>query len=210
LNALLLQVNALTRSSLEPRTMARIFAIERLIKQLVDLNHRMLDTSRLAAGQFELRLEDVDLATVVHDVLANHADQLAWSKCPVSFASPGPVIGRWDKLRLEQVVSNLVSNAMKYGFGAAISVSIEATADLARLGIRDNGIGIAAQDQERIFDRFERAASVQASTSLGLGLWVVRQIVTGLGGIVRVQSCLGAGATFTVELPRAARSAEAG
>ena len=211
LNALLLQVNALTRTnSLEPREMARIFAMERLIKQLVDLNHRMLDTSRLASAQLELRLEDVDLALVVQEVLANNADQLAWSKCPVAFSSPAHVFGRWDRLRLEQVVSNLLSNAMKYGHGAAISVAIEANEDLARLRMADGGIGIAEEDQQRIFERFERAASMLASSSLGLGLWVVRQIVTALGGDVRVESSLGAGATFVVELPRFATSAEAG
>jgi signal transduction histidine kinase len=209
LNALLLQVNALTRAhSLEPRELARIFAMERLIKQLVDLNHRMLDTSRLASGQFDLRLEEVDLTHVVQDVLANNADQLAWSKCPVAFSAPAHVIGRWDRLRLEQVVSNLVSNAMKYGHGAAISVAIDATEASARLRIGDRGIGIAAEDQERIFERFERASSMLASTSLGLGLWVVRQIVTALGGNVRVESSLGEGATFIIELPRVASSAE--
>jgi signal transduction histidine kinase len=211
LNALFLQVHALTHTSdLEPRTLARVFAMERLIKQLVDLNHRMLDTSRLSAGQFDLRLEDVDLTPLVQDLLANSAEQLAWSRCPATLSSPGPVVGRWDRLRLEQVVSNLISNAIKYGFGRPISVSIEATADLARLSVRDHGIGIAAKDQDRIFERFERAAQVGGSRSLGLGLWVVRQIVGALGGTIRVQSSLGAGADFTVELPRAASNAEAG
>jgi len=152
--------------------MARIFAMERLIKRLADLNRRMLDSSRLAAGQFELRLEDVDLTALVQEVLANNAEQLAWSKCAASLSSPGPVVGRWDRLRLEQVVSNLIGNAMKYGHGEPISVSVEATANLARLSVRDHGIGIGAKDHERIFDRFERAAPVGASTSLGLGLWV--------------------------------------
>jgi signal transduction histidine kinase len=211
LNALFLQVHALIRTSgLEPRTQARVFAMERLIKQLVDLNHRMLDTSRLSAGQFDLRLEDVDLTSLVQDLLANSAEQLAWSRCPTTFSSPGPVIGRWDRLRLEQVVSNLISNAMKYGFGQPISVSIEATADLAWLSVHDHGIGIAAKDQDRIFERFERAAQVGGSRSLGLGLWVVRQIVGALGGTIRVESSLGAGANFTVGLPRAASNAEAG
>jgi len=211
LNALFLQVHALILTNgLEPRTLARVFAMERLIKQLVDLNHRMLDTSRLSAGQFDLRLEDVDLTSLVQDLLANNAEQLAWSKCPATLSSPGPVVGRWDRLRLEQVVSNLISNAVKYGFGQSISVSIEATADLAWLSVRDHGIGIAAKDQDRIFERFERAAQVGGSRSLGLGLWVVRQIVGALGGTIRVESSLGAGANFTVELPRAASNAEAG
>jgi signal transduction histidine kinase len=211
LNALFLQVHAVIHSGgLDPRTMARVFAMERLIKQMVDLNHRMLDTSRLAAGQFDLRLEDVDLTSLVQELLANNAEQLAWSKCPASFSFPGPVVGRWDRLRLEQVVSNLISNAMKYGFGQPISVSIEATADLAWLSVRDHGIGIAAKDHERIFERFERASTMGGSRSLGLGLWVVRQIVGALGGTIRLESSLGAGAILTVELPRAAGNAGAG
>ena len=211
LNALLLQVQALTRTtSLESSAMARVFAMERLVKRLADLNRRMLDSSRLAAGQFELRLEDVDLTALAHEVLANNAEQLAWSKCAASLSSPGPVVGRWDRLRLEQVISNLIGNAMKYGQGEPISVSIEANGNLARLSVRDHGIGIAAKDHDRIFDRFERAAPVGASSSLGLGLWVVRQIVSALHGTVLVESSLGGGATFTVELPRAASNLEAG
>ena len=137
LNALLLQVQALTRTtSLESSAMARVFAMERLVKRLADLNRRMLDSSRLAAGQFELRLEDVDLTALAHEVLANNAEQLAWSKCAASLSSPGPVVGRWDRLRLEQVISNLIGNAMKYGQGEPISVSIEATGNLARLSVR--------------------------------------------------------------------------
>jgi signal transduction histidine kinase len=99
---------------------------------------------------------------------------------------------------------------MKYGFGQPISVSIEATADLAWLSVRDHGIGIAAKDHERIFERFERASTMGGSRSLGLGLWVVRQIVGALGGTIRLESSLGAGAILTVELPRAAGNAGAG
>jgi signal transduction histidine kinase len=210
LNALRLQISALARTpGLEQSVLVRIFAIERLGRQLVDLNRRMLDASRLAAGQFHLRLEDVDLTAVVQDVLAYNADQLSWAKCSVSFSSPGPVVGRWDAVRIEQVVSNLVSNAMKYGHGGPISISVETVDDRARLRVRDNGIGIAEEDHERIFGRFERASSVDASSSLGIGLWVVRQVVEAFGGTVQVESSLGAGATFTVELPRTAKNLEA-
>src|SRR5205814_5137874 len=126
-------------------------------------------------------------------------DQLAWSTCPVSLSSPGPVVGRWDSMRLEQIVSNLVSNAMKYGHGGAISVSISVVppGDRVRLAVHDNGIGIASQDQERIFEGFERASSAHAGCSLGIGLWVVRQLVEAFGGAIRVEGSLGAGAALT-------------
>ena len=208
LNALRLQITALTRSAnLEPAVLTRIAGMERLVRQLVNLNRRMLDSSRLAAGQVQLRQEEVDLTAIVEEVLANNADQLAWSNCPVSLSSPGPVIGRWDPVRLEQIVSNLVSNAMKYGHGGAISLSISVVApgDRVRLVVQDAGVGIAAQDHERIFERFERASSTHATSSLGIGLWIVRQLVEAFGGTVHVESSLGDGATFTVELPRAAK-----
>jgi signal transduction histidine kinase len=208
LNALRLQITALIRSaSLEPAVLTRIAGMERLVRQLVNLNRRMLDSSRLAASQVQLRVQDVDLTAVVEDVLANNADQLAWSNCPVSFSSPGPVIGCWDPVRLEQIVSNLVSNAMKYGHGGAISISISVVApgDRVRLVVQDAGVGIAAQDHERIFERFERASPAHAASSLGIGLWIVRQLVEAFGGTVHVESSLGGGANFTVELPRTAK-----
>ncbi|MFL5369181.1 MAG: sensor histidine kinase, partial [Myxococcales bacterium] len=105
-----------------------------------------------------------------------------------------------------QVVANLVSNAMKYGRGGIIAITVDTVGDRARLRVRDNGIGIAERDHERIFERFERASTVQATSSLGIGLWVVRKVVEALGGTIRVESSLGAGATFTVELPRKARN----
>jgi signal transduction histidine kinase len=107
-------------------------------------------------------------------------------------------------VRLEQVVLNLLSNAIKYGAGQPIAVAVQADAATVRLVVRDQGIGIAPADQARIFERFERAAPSSHYGGLGLGLYIVRQIVGAHGGTLGVESSPGAGATFSVTLPRTA------
>jgi signal transduction histidine kinase len=112
-----------------------------------------------------------------------------------------PAMGRWNRLRLEQVVSNLLTNAIKYGCGRPISVELKQDEEHVWLSVRDEGIGIAPADQERIFERFERAVSEQHYSGFGLGLWIVRQILDAMGGRIHVQSEPGQGSVFTVELP---------
>jgi signal transduction histidine kinase len=108
-----------------------------------------------------------------------------------------------DRARLEQVITNLLSNAIKYGRGKPITIHVAYEVTTVRLQVRDQGIGIAAEHLDRIFVRFERAVSSRNFGGLGLGLYIVRQIVEALGGIVRVSSEIGVGSTFTVTLPRA-------
>jgi signal transduction histidine kinase len=109
----------------------------------------------------------------------------------------------WDPRRLEQVVTNLIDNAIKYGRGKPVSIHVSAHSDdVARLIVRDQGIGIAADRLPHIFDRFVRATAEPHGMSFGLGLWIVRKVVTALGGSVSVDSAVDRGSTFTVELPR--------
>ena len=114
-----------------------------------------------------------------------------------------PAVGRWDRARLDDVLANLLSNAVKYGQGKPIEVSVEAGERSARLTVRDHGIGLAPEDQARVFERFERAVSGHEYGGLGLGLYIVRELVQAHGGTVRVESAPGAGAAFIVELPYA-------
>lgn len=126
--------------------------------------------------------------------------ELAWTHCPIELQVRPGIIGQWEFLRLEQVVTNLVTNAAKYGSGKPIEVVLEAEGRRARLTVRDHGIGIAAEDQARIFEPCERAVSTRHYGGFGLGLWIVRQIIESMGGTIRVRSVSGEGSTFTVEL----------
>ena len=112
-----------------------------------------------------------------------------------------PAGGYWDSFRIEQVVTNLIANAIKYGAGKPIDVTVGRAGVSARITVRDQGPGIAPADQRRLFERFARFGSVRHYGGFGLGLWIARTIVEAHGGAISVESCPGAGAGFTVELP---------
>jgi signal transduction histidine kinase len=145
--------------------------------------------------------EDVDLGDVVRQVSTRLGPELARSGSSLSITSKGPTIGQWDRFRLDQVITNLLSNAIKFGLGKPIEVSIGKHEGIAKLEIKDRGIGIPKDMMDKIFKPFERAVSVRHYGGLGLGLYIVHTIVDGLGGTIRVESQLNAGSTFTVELP---------
>jgi PAS domain S-box-containing protein len=169
------------------------------LHRLID---ELLDVSRISAGRLELSIEDVDLSQVAADVGQRFVAEAARVGSSLAVQVSGPVIGRWDRNRLEQVVTNLLSNALKYGDCKPVEIAVEMEDGRARLIVRDQGLGIAPHDQRRIFGRFERAASSRNFGGIGLGLWIVHQIVDALGGSVWVESQLGAGSTFVVDLPR--------
>lgn len=175
---------------------------ERQTRRLGRLVDALLDVSRIQAGRLELAREPTDLVAITREVVSMLAEDARRASCPIEIvAEVEPLIGRWDRARLEQVITNLVTNAIKYGAGAPINVHLERHGERARLEIRDRGIGIAAHEQERIFDRFERAVSAKHYGGLGLGLYIVRRIVDAHGGRIAVDSPPGSGAVFVVELP---------
>jgi predicted ATPase/signal transduction histidine kinase len=176
--------------------------------KLATLIEELLDVSRLHAGRLDLKLERVDLAEVIHRVAERLREPLARAGCTLELRVEGPIRGRWDATRLAQVLLNLLSNALKFGAGKPITVAAGVEDGTAWLCIRDAGIGIAPERLPHIFERFERAVSVRAYGGLGLGLHLVRAIIDALGGTIRVESTLGAGTTFTVELPCAGPARE--
>ena len=186
-----------------PKVIAKVEKIDSQAARLHRLIDELLDVSRIAAGRLELHMEPVDIAQVVNEVGARFSEEALRVGCTLTVRAPVAVVGNWDKSRLDQVVTNLVSNAIKYGDCKPIEVELGADDDRAVLVIRDRGVGIAPHDHERIFGRFERAASSRNYGGIGLGLWIVKQIVDALGGRVNVESTQGSGSTFTVELPRA-------
>jgi PAS domain S-box-containing protein len=175
--------------------------VERQSRRLTMLVSALLDATRITSGHLDLELAPVDLAGVVAEVLALFEDELAMARCKVTVRGDPSVVGLWDRSRVEQVVTNLVSNAMKYGAGHPIEVCFGCEEGRARLSVRDEGPGIEPALHRQIFERFKRGVSARHYGGLGLGLYIVRQIVEALGGSVHLESRTGAGSTFAVELP---------
>lgn len=191
------------------RVKAKTDALLRQLQRLEQLVNDLLDVSRISGRATTLEPERVELGALVKEVVARLRPDLERAGCRVRLHIVQPVVGWWDRLKLERIVTNLVSNAAKFGAGRPVEISAWGDGDRAHLQVRDHGIGIAPQDQARIFQRFERGVSQRRYGGLGLGLWIVRQLAEAMGGSVRVQSALGQGATFTVEVLRAPPPAEA-
>jgi PAS domain S-box-containing protein len=201
LSPLKLQV-AMLRRELEPAQVTmRADAIERQIDRLAALVSRLLDVTRIAAGPLVLEFEELDLGLLVRDVVGRFRPEAAADGCDLRLGTIERVVSSFDRVRMEQVLTNLLSNAVKYGQGHPVDVSLEVRQGAAHIHVRDQGIGIAPQFQSRIFERFERAAATANCRGFGLGLWIVRQIVDACDGRVIVESRLGEGSTFTIELP---------
>jgi PAS domain S-box-containing protein len=178
--------------------------VERAVTQsnrLEELVQDLLDVSRLSSGRLELQLEPAELTGIVGTAVEQIAESARRVGSALVFEPGPPVIGRWDRSRLERVATNLLSNALKYGAGKPVRVGVRAEADRAILSVRDEGIGIDPADHHRIFGQFERAVSARNYSGFGLGLWIVHEIVRVHGGRVDVTSAPGAGAMFTVTLP---------
>jgi signal transduction histidine kinase len=184
-----------------PELVERTEKASRNLLRFNSLVNELLDISRISSGRLTLEKTDFDLAECVRDVVGHFQEELSRSSCAVHVRADSEVVGRWDRLRMEQIVSNLVSNAIKYGLGKPIEVTVERTASAARVRVKDHGIGISEPDQQRVFQRFERAVSSRHFGGFGLGLWIVRQLVEAHQGAIRVESVLGEGASFDVQLP---------
>jgi signal transduction histidine kinase len=205
LTSLQLQLDNLLWLSKKPSTEASRFApkIEtagRLASRLAALIEGLLDVSRLTTGRLKLERERFDLGASVSDLVARFSQEALRAGCDLT-VQVDAVIGEWDRLRIEQLITNLISNGLKYGAGKPIEVTVRQHAGAAFLTVADHGIGIPPEKVPFIFGKFERAVPVRHYGGLGLGLFIARQIVDSHGGTIRVTSEPGKGSTFTVELP---------
>jgi signal transduction histidine kinase len=172
------------------------------VHRLASLVDDLLDVTRLSTHRFRLDVAPMDLAAAVRDVVEQHLAEAAAAGVALRVEAPPSVLGAWDRRRIDQVLENLVGNALKYAPGAPVEVRVEADAASARIRVHDEGPGIPPADQERVFRAFERACPSAGVAGLGVGLYVVREIVRAHGGAVTLESEPGHGTTFTVTLPR--------
>jgi signal transduction histidine kinase len=174
---------------------------ERQIKSLIRLIEDMLDVSRIRTGKLSIRPTKFDLVQLVGNLLDNFKPQVEAAECSTRFTAELPVVGHWDEFRIEQVISNLLTNALRYGGKSRIDVRVYVQDGQARVEVQDQGIGISEENQKRIFQQFERVSAKTVVAGLGLGLFISEQIVAAHGGSIAVESKINEGALFRVCLP---------
>ncbi|MBQ5946657.1 hybrid sensor histidine kinase/response regulator [Massilia sp. ST3] len=174
---------------------------ERQIKAMIRLIDDMLDVSRMRSGKLSIRPCNVELVSLLERVVSDMALQAASTGTTLTLVPHDPVVGCWDEFRIEQVVVNLLTNALRYGGGQPVEVSVQLDGDRVQVDVRDQGKGIAATDIERIFEPYERGARNGEPKGLGLGLYISRQLAVSHGGELRVASKPGEGSTFSLHLP---------
>lgn len=174
---------------------------DRSVERIIHLVNDMLDISRVATGRLSLNLEKIDLVDLVKEVVERLGSFMELANCPVKFEMEKSIIGLWDRYRIEQVLTNLLTNAAKYAPEKPVQVRAYKEGQNAVLKVKDLGEGISEEDQRRIFERFERAVSSTSVSGLGLGLYISKEIIDMHHGKIEVESKLGEGSTFTVTLP---------
>jgi PAS domain S-box-containing protein len=184
-----------------PKVAAKLDATGRQLRRLGALVDNLLDVSRIHTGKLDFQFAEGDLAPVVSELVARFADEARQAGVTLSAQVESPQPCRFDRLRMEQVVNNLLSNALRYGAGSPVGVSLARARNALRLEVRDGGPGVPAAERERIFERFTQSGNAAHRGGLGLGLFIVRQIVEAHGGRVRAEEAHGGGAAFVVELP---------
>ena len=183
------------------RVSSYIDTASRQVGKLAVLVAGLLDVPRITAGSATFEFEPIDLGEILRGLEARFRPRLLKAGSVLTLDMCGPVLGNWNALRFEQAVSHLLDNALKFGAGSPVRVDLKTTSAVARLSVTDHGPGIAEEDLERIFHRFERAVSDRHYGGLGLGLYRCRSTIQSMGGTLGVQSTLGQGATFVIELP---------
>jgi signal transduction histidine kinase len=208
MHSLLLQVSAAVQVARQQGVdplVRRLERVQQIVDRYVKRASLLLDVGRMNATRMLPQRESVDFAEVVREVVESYAPEAAFNRSPIHVNVPASVPGRWDRLALEQIVSNLISNAIKFGAGSPIAVTLtleNKESPTVRFQVSDRGIGIADVDQERIFGRFERLSTQPGHPAgAGVGLWLVRGLVEAHGGGISVHSASGQGATFAVVLP---------
>jgi signal transduction histidine kinase len=187
------------------------FSVENLLKMLDSAEQQsrrlskmindLLNVSLITTGKMDLEKESMDINKTVRDCVERFSEKSKKEGSPIRLHADGVIKGTWDKLRIEQAITNLLTNAIKYGSGKPVDVTVEKDEHIVRIIVKDQGIGIPQANQEKIFARFERAVAKRSFEGLGVGLYITQQIVEAHGGKITVESKEGKGSTFTISLP---------
>ncbi len=200
----------MTKRQIDPRTnlAPTLEKLESIVESALKQTHRiteliedLLDVSRIQAGKLLFHFQEVEIAHLIQEVIDRYGDQARSAHCALELMAPVRLKAHWDRSRIEQVIVNLISNAIKYAPGKPIHIEVRDLDGRALLIVRDQGPGIDDELQKRVFERFERASSARNISGLGLGLYIVKQIVEGHEGSIRIESRMGQGTAFIVELP---------
>jgi signal transduction histidine kinase len=209
ITTLVLQVDGLERvlreqvpQPLLENVWRRLQVTRRQVDRIAALVTTLVDVVRVSSGRLQLFRQPADLAELLRSVLDRLGEAAGAAGSSLVIEEPGPIWGNFDLSRIDQVATNLLSNAIRYGRGAPIIVRAASDGEQARFSVEDGGVGIRPEDQARIFEQYERAAHPTDHAGLGLGLWISRQLVEAMGGTISVSSEVGRGSVFTVELPR--------
>ncbi len=202
LQFMLYKIQNATTKEIDMKELTRMLEVNKEQAQRMSrLINDLLNTSVITTERLQIEKEKTDLSSLVADVIAHFETQLEHAHIKLTFKKVTGITGNWDKLRLEQVITNIISNAIKYGEKKPIFVKVYKDKKHAFIEIKDRGIGISPESQKHIFEMFERGVSERDYKGLGVGLFIAAHIVEAHGGKITVASKLNKGSTFTVELP---------
>ncbi len=188
-------------SACPPRVITLLERMQLLAQDFIGRSTRLLDVSRIEAGNLRLEPSSTDLSALVLAVAQKYDVIAARSRSSIELVIEDGIVGVLDRLAVEQVVENLLSNALKFGAGKPVTLRLRSNEGSVRLEVQDWGIGLSADQQARLFGRFEQVIAQHRGTGFGVGLWLANRLVTAMGGRIAVSSRVDEGSTFTVTLP---------
>lgn len=184
-----------------PRVILLLERLQRLVQDYVRRATKLLDVTRLESGNLQLAPAATDLSQLVLSMVHRYEAEAAHQHCALEHDIEADISGRFDPLAVEQIIDNLVSNAVKFGAGKPVTVRLRSDGRAACLEVLDGGIGMSVDQQERIFGRFEQIVACHDGSGFGLGLWIASRLAAAMDGRITVSSRPGEGSTFTVMLP---------
>lgn len=197
-----LLVSRARREQVSPTLLQGLEMLETAVDHYVKRATTLLEITRLNAEQVRLQPSTFDLCELIRDCVRKYEQLAARAGSTLHCELSSPVVGTWDRLATEQVLDNLVSNAIRYGDSKPVRIEVESDPAWVVVRVIDHGIGVAPDDHERIFERFERASGMSRSGGFGIGLWLSSKLVQAQAGVLELQSQPGLGSTFIVRLPR--------